>query len=485
MENTYLNSSQFQELGKLIIDRLTSFLNDIEDIPLTNAESPAQIQDALGLSSLPINGENPEEIVKEILDKLLNHSLYNGHPGFMGYITSSPLPIGALADLIASTINQNVGGYRLAPMASEIERQSVRWVAEFLNYNSDCGGIFVSGGNMANFLGFLVARTIKGGEDIQVKGLKNMRKQLTCYASEETHTWIQKASDLFGLGRDAVRWIASNDDRKMDTNSLEEAIKKDIEDGYHPFLVVGTGGSVSFGVVDPMQEISDICNQYDLWFHIDGAYGAPAAASQYAPKELKLLHLADSIAMDPHKWLYSPLEVGCTLVKDQQHLRQTFSHSPAYYEFGSEVNEIDYHEYGMQNSRGFRALKVWMGFKLLGKEGAIKYIDKDIELSRLLYKKCGDHENLQAYSNHLSITTFRYIPSVYLGNEDTHIEEINEINKSILHMIFQSGKAFVSNAVVGEIYLLRACLVNFRTREKDLDLVLDMVNEFGSSINTV
>ena len=479
MDNTYLDSSQYKDLGKYIIDRLSQYLNEIHELPLTHAENPAQIQDALGLSSLPINGEKAEVIVNEILDKLLNHSLFNGHPGFMGYITSSPLPIGALADLIASTINQNVGGYRLAPMASEIERQSIQWLAEFLNYNTDCGGIFVSGGNMANFLGFLVARTIKGPKEIQSKGLKNIDKQLTCYASKETHTWIQKASDLFGIGSDAVRWIATNDMREMDVSALEAAIKSDIDNGMHPFMVVGTGGSVSFGVVDPMQEISDLCKKYDLWFHIDGAYGAPAAASQYAPASLKLLHLADSIAIDPHKWLYSPLEVGCTLVKNPEHLRQTFSHSPAYYEFANSVNEIDYHEYGMQNSRGFRALKVWMGFKLLGKEGAIKYIDKDIELSRLLYAKTNDYSNIITYSNYLSITTFRYIPSAYKGEEDKHIEEINELNKAILHKIFKSGKAFVSNAMVGEVYLLRACLVNFRTREKDLDLLLEMVNEFG------
>lgn len=484
MKNTYLNPSQFQELGNHIIDRLSHFLNTIEDIPLTKAENPEQIQNALGLSTLPINGEKPEVIVNDILDKLLNHSLYNGHPGFMGYITSSPLPIGALADLIASTINQNVGGYRLAPMASEIERQSIQWLAEFLNYNTNCGGIFVSGGNMANFLGFLVARTIKGPKDVQTKGLKNMEKQLTCYASIETHTWIQKASDLFGIGSDAVRWIPTNENREMDVLVLESEIKKDMENGMHPFLVVGTGGSVSFGVVDPMQKISKICKKHDLWFHIDGAYGAPAAASQYAPASLKLLHLADSVAVDPHKWLYSPLEVGCTLVKDPLHLRQTFSHNPAYYDFANSVNEIDYHEYGMQNSRGFRALKVWMGFKLLGKEGAIKYIDKDIEHSRLLFKKIDKYENISTYSNNLSITTFRYIPTSYLGDEEKFTEEINDLNKTILHQIFLSGKAFVSNAMVGEIYLLRACLVNFRTQEKDLDLLLEMVDEFGEDISS-
>jgi len=479
MKNTFLNSDQYQKIGHEVIDQLAVFLKSIDSIALTKAETPEQLQKVLGKLSLPENGEEASLLVKEITEKLIQHSLYNGHPGFMGYITSSALPIGAIADLIASTINQNVGGYRLAPMASEIERQTVQWIAEFLNYDPECGGILVSGGNMANFLGFLTAKTIKGGDEIQKKGLKALSKQLVCYTSIETHTWIQKASDLFGIGTDAVRWISTNENREMNCIELNETIKKDIQNGYKPFLVVGTAGSVSFGAVDPLEEISKICKEHDLWFHIDGAYGAPAAASSLSPKELMNLNLADSLAVDPHKWLYSALEVGCTLVKDPNHMRSTFSHHPAYYEFGTQAQEIDYHEYGMQNSRGFRALKVWMGFKLLGRKGFVELIDKDIKLSRSLYKKIGNYPHIEVYSNHLSITTFRYIPEKYSGKEVENLEAINELNKMILQKIFESGKAFVSNAYVGEMYLLRACLVNIRSSEKDLDNLLKLVNEFG------
>lgn len=484
MSNTPLDSKEFQKIGHEVVDQLFEFLDTIENRPLTRSETPLEVQKSLGNKSLPENGEDASKLVKEITDKLVNHSLFNGHPGFMGYITSSALPIGALADFIASTINQNVGGWRLSPMASEIERQSIQWIADFISYDSSCGGILVSGGNMANFLGFLTAKTIKGGKNIQKNGLHKNEKQLVCYASVETHTWIQKASDLFGVGSEFVRWIDTNDNREMNVSLLEEAIQKDSKAGFKPFLVVATAGSVSFGVVDPLDSIHKICSKNDIWLHVDGAYGAPAAASKLAPSQLGNLSLADSIAMDPHKWLYSPLEVGCTLVKNPQHLRETFSHNPAYYEFGAQDFEIDYHEYGMQNSRGFRALKVWMGFKLLGRKGFTNLIDKDISLSRFLFEKIENEKNIENYSNYLSITTFRYIPDEYISNTDTYLEEINELNKAILQKLFESGKVFVSNAYVKEMYLLRACLVNFRTSEEDLELLISLVNKYGKEFSS-
>lgn len=483
MKNKPLDSDEFQKIGHQLIDHLASFLKTIDKKPLTQKFSPPELQELIGTNGLPAEGADAEQLVKDITQQLIDHSLFNGHPGFMGYITSSALPIGALADLIASTINQNVGGWRLSPLASEIERQTIKWIAEFLHYDTSCGGILVSGGNMANFLGFLTAKTIKGGRHLQKDGLFKNEKQLVCYASVETHTWIHKASDLFGLGSDNVRWIETNEKREMDVEMLEATIKKDIANGYQPFLVVGTAGSVSFGVVDPIKRISEICHQYNLWLHLDGAYGAPAAASNLAPESLLSLNLADSVAMDPHKWLYSALEVGCTLVKNPQHLRDTFSHNPAYYEFGKQDFEIDYHEYGLQNSRGFRALKVWLAFKYLGKNGFTELIDKDIELSRLLFSKIDDHPNIEAFSNYLSITTFRYVPEKFLSDPNTHLHEINELNKAIMQKLYESGKVFVSNAYVNEMFLLRACFVNFRSGEKELDLLLSMVDQFAKEMH--
>lgn len=479
--NEHLSSRQFQAIGHQVIDQLTRFLDTIENIPVTPAEDPEQVQQLLGAVNLPLEGSPPDPLFRNTINLLLDHSLYNGHPRFMGYITSSALPLGALADLIAATINQNAGAWQLSPMASEIEKQTIRWIAEFIGYDTSCGGILVSGGNMANFVGLLTARRSKGDKNIQESGLRSAHRQMVIYASEETHTWIQKAMDLFGFGTNAIRWVSTNERREMDVQVLQEAIIRDKKDGLHPFLVIGTAGSVSLGVVDPLDEISEICKAHDLWFHVDGAYGAPAAGLENAPGKLKALSHADSVALDPHKWFYSALEVGCVLVKDARNMLETFSHHPDYYEFGMEGREINYYEYGLQNSRGFRALKVWLSFQLLGKDGFIKFIEKDIRLSRLLVDKMSRYPAIIPYMNNLSITTFSYVPPPIQGKEEQHLDDINDLNKKILQAVQKSGKAFISNAMVNGRYLLRTCLVNFRTKEADLDILLDLIVAFGTA----
>ena len=480
--NEPLTPREFQAIGHQVIDQLARFLDTIEDIPLTPAEDPEQVKQILGTGDLPLDGSPPAQLLEDTIRQLLDHSLFNGHPRFMGYITSSALPIGALSDLIAAAINQNVGAWKLSPMASEIERQTIKWIAAFIGYDDSCGGILVSGGNMANFVGLLTARRSKATGNIQEDGLRGLPKQMVVYTSEETHTWIQKAMDLFGFGTGAIRWISTNERHEMDVRALEEAIVRDKKDGAHPFLVIGTAGSVSLGVIDPLDKISEICKVHDLWLHVDGAYGAPAAGLNNAAEQLKALRLADSVALDPHKWLYSALEVGCVLVKDARRLMETFSHHPDYYEFDMEGQEINYHEYGMQNSRGFRALKVWLSFRLLGKNGFIKLIEKDIRLSRLLVDKMSSYPAMVPYMNNLSITTFSYIPAHIQGNEEPHLDYLNELNKKILLAVQNSGEAFISNALVNDRYLLRACLVNFRTKEADLDLLLDLIVAFGASL---
>ena len=200
-------------------------------------------------------------------------------------------------------------------MATEIEAQTVRWIAEFIGFPAACGGLLVSGGNMANFVCFLAARTAKAGWDVRKAGVGNSAPRLLVYASSETHTWIQKAADLFGLGTDAIRWIPVDEHQRMKTHELRRQIAEDRAAGHQPFIVVGTAGSVSTGAVDPLRDIGAICREFDLWFHVDGAYGALAAAVPEAPEDLRALAEADSVAVDPHKWLYAPLEAGCALVR--------------------------------------------------------------------------------------------------------------------------------------------------------------------------
>jgi aromatic-L-amino-acid/L-tryptophan decarboxylase len=383
-----IHGDVFRKLGHQLVDDIAEFLNGLPQRPVTTGESPQAIRKLLGTDILPQRGMPPDVLLDQAADLLFDHSLFNGHPRFWGYITGSPAPIGVLADLLAAAVNPNVGAAVLSPVASEIEAQTIRWIADLIGYPRTCGGLLVSGGNMANFVCFLAARKAKVTWDLNAEGLSAGNQRLVVYVSKETHAWIEKAAELFGLGAKSVRWIATNADPQMDMRALEQQIIADRADNYLPFLVVGAAGTVSTGAIDPLPEIAAICRKYDLWFHVDGAYGAPAAVLPDASPELLGLREADSIALDPHKWLYSPLEAGCALVRDPNHLLETFSHHPAYYNFDGTQEDppINYYEYGLQNSGGFRALKVWLGLRQVGADGYIQMIGDDIALAQALYK---------------------------------------------------------------------------------------------------
>ena len=281
-------------------------------------------------------------------------------------------------------------------MATAIEKQTVIWLAEFIGVSPSYGGVLVSGGNMANFTAFLAARTAKAPKTLKAEGLAKAGADMVIYCPKTTHIWIEKAAALFGHGMNAIRWIATDEANKMNNALLIETIEADLKNGKKPFFVVGTAGDVSTGVVDDLKGIAAICKKYNLWFHIDGAYGIPAAVIPEQKELFAGVEEADSIALDPHKWLYSPLEAGCTLVKDPNHLIDTYSSHPVYYNFGNNDEALtqNFYEYGLQNSRGFRALKVWIMLQQVARSGYIKMINDEIQLSKLLYQMADEHQEL-------------------------------------------------------------------------------------------
>ncbi|NKB89069.1 MAG: aminotransferase class V-fold PLP-dependent enzyme [Acidobacteria bacterium] len=465
------DSDEFRAAGHALVDQLADFLTSLPERPVTRDLDQPAVRDLLGTRPLPEHGEDLAAVLPTTVELLADNSLFNSHPKFMAYITSSAAPVGALGDLIAAVMNPNLGGWTLSAVASEIETQTVQWIAELLRYPSGSGGLLVSGGNVANFIGFLAARRAKTGADIREKGLIQNGQRLTVYCSSGTHTWIQKAADLFGLGTEAVRWIPADADHRMDMAQLEATIQADREAGFTPLLVVGTAGTVGVGAVDPLREIGALCQREDIWFHVDGAYGALAAAVDDVPADLHALALADSVAVDPHKWLYTPLEAGCALLKDPRHLVDAFSFTPEYYFFGEgEDRPINYYELGLQNSRGFRALKVWLGLRVAGRAGAAKMIEDDIALTERLHGRIDEHPDFEARTLSLSISTFRYMPAGMEAQED-----LNRFNQALLERLQEEGKFYPSNAIVDGDFLLRACVVNFRTEAKDVDEIPEIV----------
>ncbi|HTE29745.1 MAG TPA: pyridoxal-dependent decarboxylase, partial [Chryseolinea sp.] len=266
---------------------------------------------------------------------------------------------------------------------------------------------------------------------------------------------------------------------------LVATIKDDLKAGNQPFMVVGTAGDVSTGVTDDLAGIASICKTFNLWFHIDGAYGMPAAVVPEFKEIFRGMDEADSIALDPHKWLYSPLEAGCTLVKDPQHLIDAYSAHPAYYNFDNDDESLpqNFYEYGLQNSRGFRALKVWTTLQQVGRNGYVRMISDDIALSRLFFKLAKEHPELEPITQNLSITTLRYVPvdlTLELANKEKYL---NALNETLLNKLQQGGEVFLSNAIVDEKYCLRGCIVNFRTSAKDVEEIVEIIVKHGRLID--
>jgi glutamate/tyrosine decarboxylase-like PLP-dependent enzyme len=309
---------------------------------------------------------------------------------------------------------------------------------------------------MANMVGLFAARAAATAGAVRTQGVDGVTRdggRLRVYTSAETHTWIQKAADLFGLGTDAIRWIATDGELRMDADVLRRQLGEDREAGDLPFLIIGTAGSVGTGAVDPLPELAAICRELGVWFHVDGAYGALAA-----------------------------------LVRRGAQLRDAFSYHPPYYRFGGEEGEapVNFYEHGPQNSRGFRALKVWLGLAQVGRAGYTRMIADDIQLAREMYRCVEAHPELEAFTQGLSITTFRYVPRDLkdLKPDDAAAEEyLNALNTELLDRLQRGGEVFVSNAIVRGAFVLRACIVNFRTTLADVEALPEIVARAGREVD--
>ena len=477
-----IDSATFRSWGHALVDQIASLLDSVPSRPVTPGETPSEVRDALDLNgSLPEAGMDGGALLEETARGLFDHSLFNGHPRFFGYITASPAPIGMLGDLLAAAANPNVGGWVLSPAATEIEAQTIRWIAELIGFPA-AEGILVSGGNMANIVAFYAARAAQADWPVRAKGVA-AGPMLRVYGSAETHTWIQKAADLSGIGEQAVRWIPVKRDQTMDLDALRAQVDADWAAGDKPFLVVGTAGSVSTGAIDPLPEIAAFCRERGLWFHVDGAYGGLAAALPDAPIALRGLFAADSIAVDPHKWLYAPLEAGCTLIREAGRLRSAFSYRPPYYHLDEEA--INFLDLGPQNSRGFRALKVWLMLRQAGAAGYRRMIGDDIRLSQRMAEAIARRPDLELTTQVLSIATYRYLPEDLKARaqEEDVARYLDELNQAILERLQEEGEIFVSNAIVEGLYVLRACIVNFRTQAADVDAVAEISARVGAEVD--
>jgi glutamate/tyrosine decarboxylase-like PLP-dependent enzyme len=406
--------------------------------------------------------------------RVIDLSRHNGHPRFFGYVASPATPIGAYADLIASALNANITCWRSGPAGTEIERMVVRWLGALIHYDSNAKGLLTSGGSMANMIALLIASRRKSGADMSRRGLWNAGAPMTIYASEEVHMSIAKAADILGFGRDQVRVIECDERQRMRVDSLRKSIETDLHEGLRPFCVVGSAGTVNTGVVDPLAEIANVAREFDLWFHVDGAYGAPGVLDHRKTDLFAGLERADSVSLDPHKWLYVPVDAGCLLFHDAEAATRAFSTEAADYiktHGYSDEEAFAFWDYGVELSRRFRALKVWLTLQYYGTRRIAEAISDDISLAAYLGEVVSAADDFELLAPvELSICCFRYVPA------GTNSEaELDRLNESIMGLVQKGGRAYVSNATVNGHFALRACITNFRTTKSDIDETIAVI----------
>lgn len=471
-----LSKESMAELSSKITKLVTDYFERVSDYPVFPSTVAGKTFASLS-KELALEGEPLEELLGD-LDVIIENSRHNGHPRFFGYVASPSNPVAVFADLVASALNVNVTSWRSGPAATEVERAVVGWLGSLVGFSESASGLLTSGGSMANSIALLVAHRTQAGAATTVgrKGLWNSTAPMIVYASEEVHLSVPKAADLMGIGRDQVRLIPCDERLRMNVAALRQTIATDLSNGRKGFCVVASAGTVNTGAVDPLAEIAGVAKEFDLWFHVDGAYGAPGTLDESKRSLFNGLDQADSLSLDPHKWLYVPLDSGCILFKDEQAHRAAFSGEEADY---IKVHESDdeafaFWDYGPELSRRFRALKIWFTLRYYGTRRLAAAITDDNLLATYLAQSIENADDLELLAPvDLSICCFRYVPPDLRDNDAA----LDELNARIMHRVQRGGRAYISNATIRGRFALRACITNFRTTLADIDYTLEVIRE--------
>ncbi|WP_158844360.1 pyridoxal phosphate-dependent decarboxylase family protein [Algibacter sp. L1A34] len=427
-------------------------------------------------TDLPKAPSKAESVYEDLQENVLPYPMGNIHPRFWAWYMGNGTISGVMGDFWASIINPNLGGGNHA--GHQVELQVINWIKEIIEFPKTASGLLVSGGSMANFAGLAVARNVKAGYDIRKEGLKE--NNLVFYGSSEVHSCNTKAIELLGLGTKSLKKIEVNDDYTINIDALKEQIKTDKANGLKPVCVIGTSGTVNTGAIDNLNAIADICKAENLWFHVDGAIGAIAMLSDIVKPQLKGIERADSVALDLHKWLHMPFEAGCVLVKDSKEHKDTFSLIPEYLAKntrGLASGENWFSEYGLQLSRRFRALKVWMSLKEHGSEKFGRMITKNVNQAFYLKDLINKHQDLELLAPiGLDIVCFRYKP------KNLSLEDLNALNKEIKLQLEERAIALPGYTTLKGMYCIRCAISSHRVTNADFDVLITEVLNIGREI---
>lgn len=470
-----MNPGEFREVGHRVVDILSEYLEHIEEKPVFPNVEPSTLTQFFA-EPLPRDPSPAENVLQELEEKLLPNCTNVGHPGYMGLITPSPNPVGIIADLICSALNQNIGAYAIGPAAVAMERRTVRWLTDLAGYGENAGGNLTSGGMMANFIGIKLARDYVSRDRIQHHGVQ---ERWAVYASEERHVSVDKAVDAVGLGRTALRALPTDAEFRLRLDALEAAIAEDKKRGIRPLCIVSIFGTTNTGAVDSIRSLRAIADREGMWLHADAAYGGGMLLSHAWSMRNQGLELTDSITIDPHKWFYAPLDAGAILVKDDRRLTASFGMKPSYLtdELDPTNERYQYYVHGFEQSRRFRGLKVWMSFKRYGANQIGDWIDYNVRQAKHLYSMVAKHPEFEAASQPpMSAICIRY------RTAEMEEAQSKQLHAEVARRIEQSGKFWISTTELKGKAWFRINPVNFRTRTEHMDQLLAMLEQECHSV---
>jgi aromatic-L-amino-acid/L-tryptophan decarboxylase len=471
------NWGELRALGHRMVDDMMDYLESVRERPVWRPVPPAT-RAALD-EPTPHGPTDPAEVYRQFREHILPYPNGNIHPRFWGWVMGTGTPLAMLADMLASGMNPHLAGYDQSPTL--VERQVIRWMAELLSFPAESSGLLVSGGSVANLLGLAVARNVGAGFDVRAEGLQRPdTPRLLVYGSSETHSWSRKACELLGLGDSALRRIPVDGQYRVDVSALRAEIARDLDAGHRPICAIGNAGTVNTGATDDLRALAALCREHGLWFHVDGAFGALAALAPSLRGEVAGMEEADSIAVDLHKWGYLPFEVGLALVRHPDAHRATFTTSSSYLDAtprGPVAGGFPFADLGVQLSRGFRALKVWMSLKAHGADAWGRLVEQNVAQARHLRDRVLAEPRLELLAPApLNVVCFRYLaPGLAAAALDA-------VNGEILLRVQERGIAVPSSTVLGGRFALRVAITNHRSRLEDFDLFLDSVLAIGAEL---
>ena len=483
LPDTRTLASEHERLGRAAVEIVTDYARTLDDAPVCSAATPAEL-DALFDEPLPLEGVSAEDVFEKFRRDVAPHAMNIPSPRYFGLFNPTPLPVSVWADALISALNQNGAAWRNSPSASAVEARVLRWLCELVGYGPEAFGTLTSGGSEANLVGLKCARdrAVEGARD---KGLRSSKAtgELLVYASEQSHYSFVKGVDILGLGREALRKIETDARFHIRTDVLRETIERDISEGHTPVCISGAAGATSTGVVDPLEELADIASEFGLWFHVDAAYGGALAFSEKHRARLRGIERADSVTIDPHKWMFVPFECGALLVRGGGRvLRDAFDITPEYLseERGGADVEYDFFRYGQLGTRRAMALKVWMALKTVGARGYAETIERQIELVRYMASRFDELEEFERVGEvETALCCVRFMPA---GFRQRTLEEQDELQRALQRRVEQSGGAWLATTVLHGRRALRINVNSFLTERRHVDYLVELLRREGAKL---